>query len=121
MIAPEYINIVRDFMESDETLVIAHSGAVEVDGKCESKLNMIVAHDKSLSDEEKAKIVTTYIGFDKWLIWSEEHRGWWAPRRSGYVLEKSEAGRYSFVEACEIVKGANINENNVPNEAMIRV
>lgn len=55
----------------------------------------------------------------EFLIWSEEHRGWWAPGRHGYVQERSAAGRYSFDEAIDIIRGANIHKNDVPNEAIV--
>ncbi len=57
----------------------------------------------------------------KWIIWSIEHGAWWAPDRRGYVKDKSRAGKYFYKDALEIVKGANINNLDVPNEAMIRV
>lgn len=40
----------------------------------------------------------------KWLIWSFEHRAWWGPNRRGYVQTVDQAGRYSAVEACEILE-----------------
>jgi len=43
-----------------------------------------------------------------WVIWSEEHRRWWGPGRSGYVDQLEQAGRYSEAEARRIEKEANI-------------
>lgn len=57
---------------------------------------------------------------DAWLIWSLEHEGWWAPDWNGYVEKRKDAGLYSFDEACKIIKGANIGDHDVPNEAMIK-
>lgn len=55
----------------------------------------------------------------KWLIWSNEHRGWWAPDSHGYVSARTDAGRYDFDEALEIVTGANKHlQRHVPNETM---
>jgi len=54
-----------------------------------------------------------------WLIWSEEHRGWWKPARRGYTEKRSEAGKYPFEDAVEILRSANIHEHDVPNEAMV--
>lgn len=55
----------------------------------------------------------------KYLIWSLEHRGWWAPNSHGYTPVRSEAGRYDFDEALEIVTGANkYLKGQLPNEAM---
>jgi len=41
----------------------------------------------------------------KFLIWSLEHRAWWAPGRQGYVFNHVDAGRYTFDEAAEITVG----------------
>lgn len=54
-----------------------------------------------------------------WIIWSEEHRAWWAPNHRGYVKNRNKAGRYSFEDATKIVSGANIGLKDVPNEAMV--
>ncbi len=56
----------------------------------------------------------------EWLIWSIEHNAWWKPNENGYTQERDEAGKYTFGQACSIVKIANINSNNAPNEAMIK-
>jgi hypothetical protein len=37
-----------------------------------------------------------------YLIWSNEHRGWWAPHERGYVARIEEAGRYTRESAREI-------------------
>ena len=57
----------------------------------------------------------------KYLIWSIEHNAWWKPREWGYTRLKEEAGIYSKNKALEIVKEANIGDNDVPNEAMILI
>jgi hypothetical protein len=55
-----------------------------------------------------------------WLIWSNEHRAWWAPLSCGYVFDKAKAGRYGFEQAVEICKQANYDPQAcVPNETMI--
>ncbi|HEY8191637.1 MAG TPA: hypothetical protein VIG74_04370 [Alphaproteobacteria bacterium] len=57
---------------------------------------------------------------EQWLIWSNEHGGWWAPRRNGYVTLREEAGRYSFKDALQIVQSANYpRPEKTPNEAMV--
>lgn len=38
----------------------------------------------------------------KWLIWSNEHRGWWRPKSAGYTGIIKEAGRYVHDEAFNI-------------------
>jgi hypothetical protein len=43
-----------------------------------------------------------------WLIWSIEHEAWWAPNRHGYTRNVGLAGRYSEVEALEILQDANL-------------
>lgn len=60
---------------------------------------------------------------EKWLIWSNEHAGWWKPARRGYTEKISEAGRYDFEEAEEIVRLANryhfLQDTIIPNESML--
>jgi co-chaperonin GroES (HSP10) len=56
-----------------------------------------------------------------YLIWSIEHGMWWRPGRCGYTLSLAEAGRYSFVEATEILARANfvrVNECTIPAECV---
>jgi len=43
----------------------------------------------------------------KYLIWSNEHRGWWKANRHGYTTRTDKAGQFSFEEAAEIVTNAN--------------
>jgi hypothetical protein len=57
----------------------------------------------------------------EWLVWSIEHQAWWGPNWAGYVEKRSEAGRYTYSEAKDIVATANMYLKNVPNEAMIHV
>lgn len=49
------------------------------------------------------------IGQDEFLIWSEEHRGWWKPNHCGYTGLLANAGRYAADEAERIVRNANFN------------
>lgn len=56
----------------------------------------------------------------EWLIWSIEHEAWWNPNHKGYTTHRTNAGVYSYEEALDIVKGANIGNHNIPNEAMIK-
>lgn len=55
----------------------------------------------------------------KWLIWSIEHGSWWNSHERGYVTERSRAGLYTYADALNIVKNANIGLHDVPNEAMV--
>ena len=57
-----------------------------------------------------------------WLVWSNEHTGWWAPGQRGYVGKREHAGRYTFAEALAIVKGADRDPAalDIPNEVMMR-
>lgn len=43
---------------------------------------------------------------EKYLIWSNEHRAWWAPFERGYVPRVFDAGRYSRDRALEICRNA---------------
>ena len=44
---------------------------------------------------------------DAWVVWSEEHGGWWRPGRSGYTPSLELAGRYTEAEAVAIEAQAN--------------
>lgn len=58
----------------------------------------------------------------KFLVWSNEHRGWWRANRSGYTGAMPAAGRYSFEEAFAICNQANIVQNHggqPPMETMV--
>lgn len=41
-----------------------------------------------------------------YLVWSNEHRSWWAPDRCGYTVKIERAGRYSRSEAIGIASNA---------------
>ena len=43
----------------------------------------------------------------RYLIWSNEHRGWWKQNRHGYTTRTDKAGQFSFEEAKEICDRAN--------------
>jgi hypothetical protein len=53
-----------------------------------------------------------------YLIWSFEHRRWWAPDEWGYTKNIAMAGRYSLERAVEICLNANIN---TANEAIVPI
>ena len=40
---------------------------------------------------------------DKYLVWSFEHKQWWRSNRCGYTSDIDAAGRYSKIEAGDIV------------------
>jgi len=57
-----------------------------------------------------------------YLIWSNEHRGWWAPGRAGYVRRVEDAGRYTQEQALGICTGAIIRPKDKPlNELPVRL
>lgn len=64
-----------------------------------------------------------YLNHTLWLIWSNEHKGWWKANHNGYTQDLTEAGVYRYQEAANIVYGANIallhDNKAIPNEAMI--
>ena len=41
-----------------------------------------------------------------YLIWSNEHMGWWGPNSGGYVKTLDEAGRYTREKALRICRDA---------------
>ena len=51
---------------------------------------------------------------EQYLVWSNEHRAWWRPKRCGYVRDVRGAGRYSRQEAIEI-SGTSRNGWTDPN------
>lgn len=55
-----------------------------------------------------------------WLIWSNEHNGWWGNNRSGYTQNIDHAGRYTSKEAIQIVMDANkfIPAHKLPHEVL---
>lgn len=59
----------------------------------------------------------------KFLIWSNEHEGWWRPNRQGYTAHKHQAGFYTFDEAVNICIDANEFQEfgEKPNEMMFPV
>ena len=86
--------------------------------------DMFTRYEETSNEADRAEACKAFnlinrIAETKFLIWSEEHRGWWKAGRCGYTENRGQAGRYSFDEALEIVKGANINLRDIPNEAMV--
>lgn len=61
----------------------------------------------------------------EWLIWSVEHTSWWSPDRLGYTSDLEKAGLYSYDEAIDILRDANIDIQRdnfgYPNEAMVHI
>ena len=57
-----------------------------------------------------------------WLIWSNEHKSWWAPDSAGYTRSRKAAGRYTRAEAVEICTGANkvMDDDHEPYETMVQ-
>ena len=58
-----------------------------------------------------------------YLIWSNEHRAWWAPNECGYRKDWREAGLYTHDAAVRICADANshLSPNQAPHETMIAV
>lgn len=54
-----------------------------------------------------------------WLIWSNEHRAWWAPAECGYVSRADLAGRYTFAKAAEVCREAGVDSLGTPLETMV--
>jgi hypothetical protein len=55
-----------------------------------------------------------------YLIWSNEHSGWWGHNEIGYVRRLGDAGRYSRERAMEICLHALPGCGSVPNELPVR-
>lgn len=55
----------------------------------------------------------------KYLIYSVENQGWWRANSFGYTEHKSEAGRFDYEEAAQIVRNANMFcDKNNPKEVI---
>lgn len=50
---------------------------------------------------------------DVYLIWSNEHMGWWGPGRHGYTRDLVGAGHYMREEALEICRKAVLQAPHV--------
>lgn len=59
----------------------------------------------------------------QYVIWSNEHRSWWAPHSRGYTKNITQAGLYSQDEATKIVAEATMGQwlDKVPDEIAIRI
>lgn len=56
--------------------------------------------------------LTVEIRYDdaaRFLIWSNEHRQWWGPAKSGYTPWINEAGRYTLSDAVTICRQATLD------------
>ena len=51
--------------------------------------------------------IESHLTAEKFLIWSNEHRAWWKPGRSGYCIAVEAAGRYSHADALAISVAAH--------------
>lgn len=58
---------------------------------------------------------------EQYLVWSNEHRAWWAPKRCGYTDDIHAAGRYGRAEAISIAGTARggWERGNNPHEIAI--
>lgn len=80
-------------------------------------------HLSALKETVSEEAVQADREVERWLIWSNEHQGWWGPAENGYVKLFSDAGRYSFERASEIVENANKYQHTgeIPNETLVPV
>jgi hypothetical protein len=57
----------------------------------------------------------------QFLIWSNEHSGWWAPGNRGYTKNRKEAARYALSDALKICEKANrYIRGDTPNELLVQ-
>ena len=54
-----------------------------------------------------------------YVIWSNEHMGWWGMNRAGYENDIRRAGRYTALESEAIVKDAGFDKYGRPNEIRV--
>lgn len=82
---------------------ITHNNAVELEG-----FEWRKKPDPAPANEPK-----------RWLIWSNKHNAWWGCEACGYFTVRKLAGRYTFNEACEIVRRSNRHGQDRPSSAMV--
>lgn len=46
---------------------------------------------------------------ETYVIWSNEHRGWWGPNKFGYTPDLRNAGRYSRFEAMQVCAATTLH------------
>ena len=51
-----------------------------------------------------------------YVIWSNDHRGWWKPNEGGYTRDFFEAGLYSRQVALSLCIGARRVKDGIPDE-----
>jgi hypothetical protein len=54
-----------------------------------------------------------------WLVWSNEHGGFWAPDDMGYVRSIREAGRYTEIQARVRCRSGKLDPDGKPEEVMV--
>ena len=56
-----------------------------------------------------------------YLIWSNEHHGWWKPDGGGYTKSKIEAGQYTLEQATQTCLNANCwhSDGMAPDETIV--
>lgn len=54
-----------------------------------------------------------------WLVWSNEHRGWWKAGGWGYTTLTHRAGVFTKEDAEAICAKANLVPRDPPNEVMV--
>ena len=52
----------------------------------------------------------------EWLVWSNDAKGWWCAKRSGYTIDVTEAGRYTLDEAMKCCRTRSQVEGENPTE-----
>jgi len=102
-----------------------------LDGLTDELLNLVGSEDLTDQDLREASegllpslcdaLQENGFGIRRFKIWSNEHNGWWKPRRMGYTNIRSEAGVYTLEEATDICEKANIGLHDIPNETMVEL
>lgn len=62
--------------------------------------------------------VTIHFDSPLWLVWSNEHRAWWAAESKGYATHVCDAGRYTLRVANRICDPRNVTKG-VPDEVIV--
>ena len=83
-----------------------------------------LGHIQSTFERIEREVLDAEAKPDLYVIWSNQHRLWWAPNWCGYTPDLSKAGRYPREEALRIshdMRDGWRNIDKVPNEVPVRV
>ncbi len=76
------------------------------EGHCDPNPTLVAELRRANAEVEGPMMMARPTPEDQYLVWSNEHRRWWAPHHAGYVERVSAAGRYTREQALDICQRA---------------